>query len=141
VDTFTLRTRQRSELIDITDRVRGSLQRSAVQNGFGIVYLMHTTAGLTINDHLDPDVAHDILLGLEHAVPRTLPGFKHKAGESDAHIKASMMGSSVTVVVEDGELALGQWQGVFLCEFDGPRERSVKLTWMAVAPADRADAL
>jgi secondary thiamine-phosphate synthase enzyme len=111
MDTFTVQTRQRSEMIDITTQVRHSLSRSGVINGLGVVYLMHTTAGLTINDHLDPHVAHDILLALDRAVPRDQPGFLHADKESDAHAKASLMGSSVTLVVEDGRLALGRWQG------------------------------
>jgi secondary thiamine-phosphate synthase enzyme len=124
--------------VDITDRVRESLERSNLLEGFGIIYLMHSTAGLTINDHLDPAVADDILLGLERMVPPHQEGFKHASKDSDAHIKASLMGSSLTVVVEKRKLALGRWQGIFLCEFDGPRERSVKITWMALQAVDRA---
>jgi secondary thiamine-phosphate synthase enzyme len=134
---FTIQTTKRCEFIDITERVRESLQHSGIRNGLGMIFVMHTTAGLTINDHLDPAVAEDILLALERAVPYNQPGFKHKSGDSDAHTKASMVGSSVTVVVEDGQLALGRWQGIFLCEFDGPRPRSIKLSWMSVAQADQ----
>ena len=134
--TITIKTTQRCEMIDITQQIRDSLDRAGVPNGLGVIYLMHTTAGLTINDHLDPDVAHDILLALERAVPRDQPGFLHKSRESDAHVKASMVGSSVTVVVQNRQLALGKWQGVFLCEFDGPRTRSVKMTWMVLPASD-----
>lgn len=138
MDTFTIHTQQRCEFIDITERVKESLERSGVQNGLGVINVMHTTAGLTINDNKDPAVAKDLLLALERAVPRDQPGFTHQSGDSDAHVKASLVGSSVTVVVQDGELALGHWQGVFLCEFDGPRTRSIKLTWMMLSPADRS---
>jgi secondary thiamine-phosphate synthase enzyme len=141
MDTFTVQTKERCELINITEQVQNSLKSSNVLNGFGVVYLMHTTAGLTINDYRDPDVAHDLLLGLERLVPSDQPGFWHKSGESDAHIKASLMGSSLTVMVERGELALGHWQGIFLCEFDGPRARSVKVTWMVLEAADKLNVL
>lgn len=134
--TITIKTTQRCEMIDITSEVHQSLARANVPNGLGVIYLMHTTAGLTINDNREPDVIHDMLLALERAVPRNQPGFRHANGDSDAHVKASMFGSSVTVVVQDGVLALGEWQGVFLCEFDGPRTRSVKLTWMALPSVD-----
>ena len=137
MDTFTVQSKQRGELIDITAQIQDSLARANVLNGLGVVYLMHTTAGLTINDHLDPAVAHDILLALDRAVPRDQPGFEHRDKDSDAHTKASMMGSSVTVVVENGRLALGRWQGIFLCEFDGPRSRSVKIAWMSLERADQ----
>lgn len=132
MDTFTVETTKRNEMIDITKELRASLEHAGMLQGFGVVYLMHTTAGLTVNDWRDPDVAHDVLLGLERAVPHVQEGFRHKSGDSDAHVKASMVGSSVTLIVEDGHLALGHWQGVFLCEFDGPRKRSVKVTWMAM---------
>jgi secondary thiamine-phosphate synthase enzyme len=141
MDTFTVQSKQRGELIDITSLVKNSLSRAGVCNGFGVVFLLHTTAGLTINDHLDPAVAHDVLLALERAVPRDQPGFRHADGDSDAHAKASMVGSSVTLVVEDGQLALGRWQGIFLCEFDGPRTRSVKVSWMAAPHAGQVDTM
>jgi secondary thiamine-phosphate synthase enzyme len=137
MDSFTVQTRQRDEMIDITDRIRASLERTAMRQGFGMILLMHTTAGLTINDHRDPAVAHDILLGLDRMVPRVQDGFQHKDGDSAAHIKSSLMGSGLRVLVEDGALALGHWQGIFLCEFDGPRQRSVKVAWMALSGEDR----
>jgi secondary thiamine-phosphate synthase enzyme len=137
METFALKTTRQCEFIDITQRIRDSLQRSNLREGFGVIYLMHTTAGLTINDNIDPAVADDILLGLQRMVPPNQEGFRHASKDSDAHIKASLMGSSLTVVVENGKLALGRWQGIFLCEFDGPRERSVKITWMPLTPKDR----
>jgi secondary thiamine-phosphate synthase enzyme len=136
METFTVQTRERCQAIDITDKIRESLARQGMREGLGLVYLMHTTAGLTINDRVDPAVMQDVLLGLERAVPRDQEGFRHKDGDSDAHLKASLMGSSITVIVENGTLALGRWQGVFLCEFDGPRPRSVKVTWISIRTSD-----
>jgi secondary thiamine-phosphate synthase enzyme len=141
MDTFTVQSNHRSEMIDITSLVKNSVSRSGVRNGLGVVFLLHTTAGLTINDHLDPAVAQDILLALERVVPRDQPGFRHADGDSDAHTKASLVGSSVTVVVEDGQLLLGRWQGIFLCEFDGPRTRSVKVSWMTAPHPGQLDAM
>jgi secondary thiamine-phosphate synthase enzyme len=137
METFSLKTTRQCEFIDITKHIRDSLERSNLQEGFGVIYLMHTTAGLTINDNVDPAVADDILLGLDRMVPANQEGFRHASKDSDAHIKASLMGSSLTLIVEHGKLALGRWQGIFLCEFDGPRERSVKITWMPLTAKDR----
>jgi secondary thiamine-phosphate synthase enzyme len=135
MDTITLQSTQRCELIDITPRIKESLARSGMTSGLGVVSLMHTTAGLTINNNLDQEVANDLLLALERTFPRDMPGFRHPAMDSDAHVKASLMGSSITLVVQEGELVLGHWQGVFLCEFDGPRLRKVKIAWMHLAQA------
>jgi secondary thiamine-phosphate synthase enzyme len=123
--TFDVQTHQRNELLDITGQVRKVLQRSGVRQGLCVVYCPHTTAALTINENADPDVVHDLLLYLERTVPRQQPDFRHGEGNSDAHIKASLVGSSVTVLVEKSELILGRWQGIFFCEFDGPRTRTV----------------
>jgi secondary thiamine-phosphate synthase enzyme len=132
-----LKTTRRCEFIDITKHIRDSLESCNLQEGFGVIYLMHTTADLTINDNVDPAVADDILLGLQRMVPANQEGFRHASKDSDAHIKAGMMGSSLAVIVEHGKLALGRWQGIFLCEFDVPRERSVKITWMPLMAKDR----
>ena len=131
MDTFTVTTRKRNEFVEITDSVRKSLQKSGIQNGFGIVYCPHTTAAITINENADPDVVHDMLLFLDGAIPHVQPGFRHGEGNSDSHIKASLVGSSATVLVADGKLVLGRWQGVYFCEFDGPRQRSVNVQWHA----------
>lgn len=103
------------------------MQSSSVRSGFCHVYVPHTTAGITINEAADPSVNHDIIAGLNKIVPFQ-DGYTHLEGNSAAHIKSSLMGSSITVPIKDGNLALGTWQGVYLCEFDGPRTRTVNCT-------------
>lgn len=119
-----VRTSSRTQFIDITDKVSGEVKRRGIQNGTCSVFVQHTTAGLTINENADPDVVRDILAGLVRLVPAT-GDYQHAEGNSDAHIKASLMGFSLTVPVIDGRLALGTWQGLYFCEFDGPRNRHV----------------
>lgn len=116
-------TEQRDQFVEITDRVRQIVAQSQVQHGMVTVYSPHTTAGITINENADPDVVHDMLLTLKRLVPQDSPGFRHAENNSDSHVKASMMGSSCHVIVHDGELVLGTWQGIYFCEFDGPRQR------------------
>ena len=126
---FSVRTNNRCEMIDITGQVRSILRDSGYQSGVCQVYVPHTTAGVTINENADPDVPRDILTTLERLVP--LHGnYRHSEGNSDAHVKASLIGASQTVFFENGNLILGTWQSLFFCEFDGPRNRSVfvKLT-------------
>jgi secondary thiamine-phosphate synthase enzyme len=130
MDTFEIRTRERNEFVDITDRVRQALRRAGVRQGVCVVYCPHTTAAVTINENADPDVVHDMLAWLNRTIPQQLPGFRHAEGNSDAHIKSSLVGSSVTLLIEDGDLVLGRWQGVYFCEFDGPRTRSVRVQIM-----------
>jgi len=121
---FSVRTNNRCEMIDITGQVRSILKESEYQSGVCQVYVPHTTAGVTINENADPDVPRDILTTLERLVP--LHGnYRHSEGNSDAHVKASLMGASQTVFFENGNLILGTWQSLFFCEFDGPRNRSV----------------
>lgn len=122
-----VKTSSRTQLIDITNRIFEELAATGVQNGTCLVYTQHTTAGLTINENADPDVARDILAGLARLVPTT-GDYRHAEGNSDAHIKASLMGFSLTVPVIDGRLALGTWQGIYFCEFDGPRNRQILIT-------------
>lgn len=117
-------TGSRTQLIDITNNVGAELAKTGVKNGICYVYTPHTMAGLTINENADPDVARDILIGLARLVPVT-GDYRHAEGNSDAHIKATMMGFSVTVPIIDGRLALGTWQALYFCEFDGPRQRHV----------------
>jgi secondary thiamine-phosphate synthase enzyme len=117
-------TRQREELIDITAEVQAAVRASAVKTGVCLVFVPHTTAAVTINENADPDVKADILMALRKFVPDNLP-WKHAEGNSPAHVKASLVGSSVQVIVEDGRLRLGTWQGITFCEFDGPRRRTV----------------
>ncbi|MCX7902897.1 MAG: secondary thiamine-phosphate synthase enzyme YjbQ [Caloramator sp.] len=117
-----IRTSKREEFINITSYVKGAIKESGVENGIAIVFVPHTTAAVTINENADPDVTIDIINGLNEIVPN-LKTFRHIEGNSDAHIKASLIGSSVTVIIENGNLKLGTWQGIYFCEFDGPRLR------------------
>ncbi len=119
-------TGSRDQLVDVTGAVADEVRKSGVENGICHVYVPHTTAGVTINENADPDVARDILAGLARLVPAQ-GDYRHDEGNSDAHIKASLVGFSAMVPVIDGRLALGTWQGVYLCEFDGPRRRRMLL--------------
>lgn len=127
-----VRTSRRTQMLNITPQVEAAVQEAGVTRGRVVVFVPHTTAGITINEDADPDVCHDILAQLDAMVPLTQPFYRHSEGNSAAHIKASLVGSSVTVLVEGSRLALGTWQGIFLCEFDGPRTRNV---WVEVFPA------
>jgi len=109
-------------LINITPRAREAAAKSGVTDGLAVVYCPHTTAGITINENADPDVARDLLLGLGRAFPDRAE-FRHAEGNSAAHLKASAVGSGVTVIIEGGGLVLGTWQGIYFCEFDPPRSR------------------
>ena len=123
--TLTVPTNQRDEFVDITSMVSRAVRDSGVKSGHALVYVPHTTAGITINENADPDVVHDILKQLDAAIPWSQPFYRHAEDNSAAHIKASMMGSSVAVIVEDEGMVLGTWQAVYFCEFDGPRSRRV----------------
>jgi len=123
-------TRSQTELQDITGQVQRAVTDSGVQNGVCYVYVSHTTAGVIINENADPSVARDILMTLNKLVPRR-GNYSHREGNADAHIKASLVGSSETILVEGGRLALGTWQGIFFCEFDGPRRRHVLVKVLA----------
>jgi secondary thiamine-phosphate synthase enzyme len=113
---------QRENFCNITSQVRESIAKSGVSSGIAVVFCPHTTAGITINENADPDVVHDLLLGLNKAFPDR-PEFQHGEGNSAAHLKASAMGSSETIIIENGKLLLGTWQGIYFCEFDPPRNR------------------
>jgi len=119
-----VRTNARIQLLDITGVVAAELEKSGVQTGVCHVYVPHTTAGLTINENADPDVARDIIATLNRLVPAT-GDYRHVEGNSDAHVKASIMGFSAIIPVIDGHLALGTWQALYFCEFDGPRHRNM----------------
>jgi secondary thiamine-phosphate synthase enzyme len=125
MDAFEVQTRQRTEFVEITDRVSKALQQSGIREGICVVYCPHTTAAVTINENADPDVVHDMLAWLNRSIPQRQPDFRHGEGNSDAHIKSSLVGPSITLLVEKGDLVLGRWQGVYFCEFDGPRSRRV----------------
>jgi secondary thiamine-phosphate synthase enzyme len=120
-------TSARSELVDVTDRLRRFIGEAGVAEGRLTVFVPHTTAGITINEHADPAVAEDILGHFETMVPWK-KDWRHAEGNSAAHIKASLCGSSAAVLVSEGALELGTWQGIFLCEFDGPRRRHIWVT-------------
>jgi secondary thiamine-phosphate synthase enzyme len=120
-----VRSHQREELVEFTNEVQRQLKESGGREGVVVLYVQHTTAGLTVNENADPDVPRDMLHLLRTLIPQHGMGFRHGEENSDAHIKASLVGSSVTIPFADGELLLGRWQGVFLCEFDGGRERKV----------------
>jgi len=128
-------TRARTQFLDITGIVAAELAKSGVESGTCSVYMPHTTAGLTINENADPDVARDILVGLARLVPEK-GDYRHAEGNSDAHIKASLMGFSVMVPVVNGRLALGTWQAIYFCEFDGPRHRHVLVGFAGDRTAD-----
>ncbi len=130
-----VRTHQRECLEDITGQVREAVRRSGVQEGLCHLYVPHTTAGIVINENADPDVPRDILERLEALVPRDVH-YRHFEGNADAHIKATLVGQWALVPVAAGDLALGRWQGIFLAEFDGPRERTVTVTVLPSAPWD-----
>jgi len=121
---FTVRTHSQEEFIDITNSVKEVVVSSHVQKGVAVVCVPHTTAGVTINESADPSVVEDILEVLRRVVPFNFP-YRHLEGNASAHIKTSIVGSSISVLVERGNLILGTWQGIFLCEFDGPRTRRV----------------
>jgi secondary thiamine-phosphate synthase enzyme len=122
--TLRVKTVRRTQLVDITAAVERVVQEAGVVTGVCYVYVPHTTAGVTINEHADPDVATDLEGVFDRLVPHAGP-YRHSEGNTDSHAKAVMVGASQVVLVEDGRLLLGRWQGIFLCEFDGPRERKI----------------
>jgi secondary thiamine-phosphate synthase enzyme len=123
-----LQTARHTEFVDITERVQAAVAAAGLRDGVITVYVPHTTAGVAINEHADPDVVRDVNMVLDRLVPWQDPGYRHNEGNSAAHVKAILTGPSVQVIVEAGRLALGVWQGVFFCEFDGPRSREVWLS-------------
>jgi secondary thiamine-phosphate synthase enzyme len=123
-------TKAVEELIDITPLIQRAIDDAGMKRGICLVFVPHTTAGVTINENADPSVRADLLLALAEAVPASLP-YRHDEGNSAAHVKAGLVGSSASLLVEDGRLRLGTWQAVYFCEFDGPRRRKV---WVGLAP-------
>ena len=124
IKRLEVQTSSRTQLIDITSQVKAFLRSVAISSGVLVVYAPHTTCGITINENADPSVKEDISAFLSRIIPLDGP-YSHAEGNSDAHIKASITGSSVTIIVESGALILGTWQGIFLAEYDGPRKRSI----------------
>jgi secondary thiamine-phosphate synthase enzyme len=125
-----VRSHNREELVEFTEQVQRKLTETEAKEGVVVLYVQHTTAGLTVNENADPDVPRDMLHALRTLIPQHGMSFRHGEENSDAHIKASLTGPSVTIPFKDGKLLLGRWQGIFLCEFDGARERQVIMTVM-----------
>lgn len=137
MEEIRVRTSRRSDMVEITDRVQRIVADAGLDEGAVVLQSLHTTAGLTINENADPDVVHDVLGKLERLVPREEPFYRHAEGNSDSHLKTSFFGPSLTVIVSGGRLVLGTWQGIYLCEFDGPRERRVAVQLLAAASGKR----
>ena len=135
LQSVAVRTSQRNEMLDVTDRVARLVRSQNVLEGMAIVYVPHTTAAVTINENADPDVRHDMLRKLETLIPKAEAYYQHGEGNSDSHVKTSLVGSTVTVLVERGRLVLGRWQGIYFCEFDGPREREMMVKLVKFGPA------
>ena len=131
MNTIEIRTRAKEDFVDLTAEVARLAAASGVGDGLCVVAVPHTTAGITVNESADPDVRADLAAALRRMVPDALP-YAHAEGNSPAHVKAALVGSSVTLVVEGGKLGLGTWQGIFFCEFDGPRTRQA---WVQVVGA------
>ena len=125
--TISVKTRSRTEFVDITGEVSDSVGGSGIKNGICVIYVPHTTAAVTINENADPSVPADIQMELNKRIPFE-DGYRHMEGNSAAHVKSSLVGCSETIIVENGSLALGTWQGIYFCEFDGPRTRRVHVT-------------
>ena len=128
--TLHVRTERRTQLVEITPEVQAVVTKAGVESGICHLYVPHTTAAIAINEHADPDVASDVEAALDRLVPLRGP-YKHSEGNSDSHMKAILVGATQTVFVENGRLVLGRWQGIFFCEFDGPRERKL---YMKIVP-------
>lgn len=122
--SLTIPSRRREELVDVTAQIQDVVAGSGVDAGLCVLYCPHTTAAVTVNEGADPDVATDVASGLAKLIPRSW-GFRHAEGNSDAHIKTSLTGPSLTMIIANGRLVLGTWQRVFLCEYDGPRKREL----------------
>ena len=122
---FRISTKSRNQMVDITGQVQSLVSQSGIAAGDVIVYCPHTTAAITINENADPSVPHDILLTLAELIPQHHPGYRHSEGNSDAHCKSSVLGCSEQILIKGKTLSLGTWQGIFFCEFDGPRNRKV----------------
>ena len=130
MQTLQIKTDRRTQFVDITNQVQSVVAKSAEKNGVLHLYVPHTTAAITINEHADPDVASDVEAAFDRLIPERGP-YKHSEGNSDSHIKSILVGNTQTVFIVDGKLALGRWQGIFFCEFDGPRDRKLHLKIVA----------
>jgi secondary thiamine-phosphate synthase enzyme len=131
METISVRTREHTQMIDITREIQDLVSKKDISEGVITIFVPHTTAGITINESADPSVMHDITMVLDRLVPWRDPGYRHTEGNAAAHVKASLMGSSVRVIISSGGMKLGTWQGIFFCEFDGPRTRKVYVEFQA----------
>ncbi|MGW8312897.1 MAG: secondary thiamine-phosphate synthase enzyme YjbQ [Desulfuromonadales bacterium] len=122
--TLQIKSHKQVEMIQITGQVRTAIFEHGIRDGIAVIYTPHTTAAITINEDADPDVSRDIVMEINKIVPLQ-DDYRHREGNSAAHIKSSLFGASETLIISDGELILGTWQGIYLCEFDGPRQRQV----------------
>ena len=129
MDTLRVRTTAHEEMADVTSEIQQIIRARGWKSGAVLAFCPHTTGAVTINEGADPDVVRDVLVNLRALIPRT-GDYRHAEGNSDAHIKCSLVGPSILVPVEEGRLRLGTWQKVYFCEFDGPRERTLWLTWL-----------
>jgi len=127
--TIKIQTDQREQIVDITRQVRQAVEKSGLQSGLLAVFCPHTTAAVSINENADPDVKRDILYHLKKTIPQSTE-FKHFEDNADAHIKSVLTGFSLVLILEKGEIRLGRWQGIYFCEFDGPKEREIWLKWL-----------
>ena len=118
-----IRTHDAQSMAKVTDVVQGDIAKSGVREGIAVVFSPHTTAGFTINENADPDVVHDILMAMEETFPTRNPGYRHREGNSHAHIKTTCFGPSQTLIIRDGRILFGIWQDLYFCDFDGPRRR------------------
>lgn len=125
--TIPVATSKRCQMINITELIAKAVAETDITQGNCIVFCEHTTAAITINENADPDVTHDMLLTLDEIIPQNRKGYRHIEGNSDAHVKSSLIGCSETILIKDGKLLLGTWQGIYFCEFDGPRNRSLTI--------------
>lgn len=128
--TLDITTRQREDMLDITALIQQAIRKAGVSRGIAYLHVPHTTSAITINENADPDVVHDLLLGLQRLAPRDA-GYRHAEGNSDAHLKSSLLGVDQTLLIEGGEPVLGTWQGIYFCEFDGPRRRQLHIRILA----------
>lgn len=126
-ETLSVTTNRHCDMLDITSLVQSAVANSGIDAGTVTIHCPHTTAGITINENADPDVIHDILMTLEALIPQNRPGYRHCEGNSDAHVKSSLVGASEVISVQHGKMILGTWQGIYFCEFDGPRKRTVRV--------------
>ena len=126
---INVKSKSRTEFIDITEMVQDVIKEAGVKSGVCYLYIPHTTAGITINEGADPSVQRDILNSLTRLIPHDM-NYAHREGNADAHIKSTIVGTSVNIIVDEGKLVLGTWQSIFFCEFDGPRHRRIAITFI-----------